>query len=152
EAAAREARNESIVLDPALWAQAKAAQDARFVEDPWVNILRTHLNDHEGNLKIKMESLWVILDVTPARQDKKDAARIRQAMQRLGWNRNSAGTIKIDSNSVLGFYREGTGQEKRKLISATRSYDVGLTVRVTEENEEAQAAEDKGAQDTKDNG
>ena len=86
EAAAREAEGGAIRLDPALWADAAAEQDARLVEDPWFERLHTALGE-EAPGKIKSADAWEIVGRPPGQQTQDDNARLGDAMRRLGFRR-----------------------------------------------------------------
>jgi len=86
EAAAREARGESIRLAPALWPRAAAEQEKRRVEDPWVTLLADVLGDMEG--KIPAATVWdEIVQVPPASRTQNHNDRLGNAMRQLGWTR-----------------------------------------------------------------
>ncbi|MBI1382631.1 MAG: hypothetical protein GC161_16260 [Planctomycetaceae bacterium] len=85
EAAAREAAGASIRLDPALYGAAGKEQEARRVEDPWVQVLAEHLGDLEG--KFRTTDAWEIVGVTKDRRTQQDNVRLGEAMRELGWER-----------------------------------------------------------------
>ena len=85
EAAQREAAGESIRLDPALYAAAAEEQEARRVEDPFVQRLADALADREG--KLLAEDAWTIVGVLPGQRTSDHNARLGDAMRELGWTR-----------------------------------------------------------------
>tara|TARA_R110002073_G_scaffold329479_2_gene511960 strand:+ start:4063 stop:5637 length:1575 start_codon:yes stop_codon:yes gene_type:complete len=85
EAATAEATGESIRLDPTLWAEAADAQADRYVEDPWAAKFREWLGDRVG--VVPMTELWRVLDIEPAKQERRGSTRIGQAMVALGWEK-----------------------------------------------------------------
>lgn len=86
EAAHAEASEESIRLDPRLWADAGAEQAARRTDDPYRVLLEQVLGAAVGKLRI--QDAWRICgfrgDLVPS-QDQ--MARIGEAMRELGWER-----------------------------------------------------------------
>ena len=103
EAAHREAKGESIRLDPSLWPDAGAVQQQRLTVDSFVEILGTHLAGIKRG-KITAKDLWTLLGKDGG-GDPRDAGRVGSAMRALGWGRaNSAGTIDIGgSKKVSGW-------------------------------------------------
>lgn len=87
EAAAAEAAGESIRLAPELYGDANAVQEARRVEDPFVDMLATALGDATG--KLLALDAWRILDLDPGR-NAGAGHRIGAAMRALGWERRKA--------------------------------------------------------------
>lgn len=86
EAAAREAEGVSIRLDPDLWADAEAEQDARRVEDPFFETLHSALGDElEG--KLRGEDAWRIVGKPRGMRTQDDNDRLGDAMRRLGFDR-----------------------------------------------------------------
>lgn len=93
EAAHREAAGESIRLDPALWDDAKAEQDARLVGSAVLDRLEEVLCDDDGNPcegKITAKAIRDILGIDAnanASANQKLYDDMGAAMQRLGWKR-----------------------------------------------------------------
>jgi hypothetical protein len=84
EAAAREAEGAPIRLDPALWAEAAAEQDARRVEDPFFEALHAVLGeDMQGKLRAK--DAWKIVGKQQGMRTQDDNERLGDAMRRLGF-------------------------------------------------------------------
>jgi len=83
EAAAREAKGESIILSPELWQDAAAAQKGRMAEDPYADVLRGAFADACG--KVSMEAIKRLLGIQTARMGPYDARRIKSIMDELGW-------------------------------------------------------------------
>ena len=86
EAAAREAEGAAIRLDPALWADAAAEQDARRVEDPYFERLHAALGE-DGDGKLRAEDAWRIVGRPPGQRTQDDNERMGDAMRRLGFDR-----------------------------------------------------------------
>jgi len=85
EAAYWEAKGESIRLDPSLYAEARAEQEARRIVDPWREILADVLGDVEG--KLACEDAWRIIDKPVAQRGQHDNTRLGSALRDLGWER-----------------------------------------------------------------
>jgi hypothetical protein len=89
EAAAREARGESIRLPEELWAIAEREQKAATEENLFLDVLAGALGELEG--KIRCADAWMILGITEARfrtQAHNDA--MGEAMRELGWRRQKS--------------------------------------------------------------
>ena len=85
EAAVREAKGESIRLDPQLYDAAREEQEARRVEDPLLHTLQLELGDKVG--KIRAVDVWVLLNITPAQRAQVHNVRVGETMKELGWKR-----------------------------------------------------------------
>lgn len=85
EAAYWEAKGESIRLDPSLYDDARAEQEARRIVDPWRDQLADVLGDTEG--KLACEDAWRIIDKPVAQRTQHDNTRLGSAMRDLGWER-----------------------------------------------------------------
>ncbi|MFN3275072.1 MAG: VapE domain-containing protein [Paracoccus sp. (in: a-proteobacteria)] len=86
EAAAREAEGVPIRLDPALWADAEAEQDARRVEEPFYERLHNALGE-EGGGRVRAEDAWRIVGRLPGQRTQDDNERLGDAMRRLDFHR-----------------------------------------------------------------
>ncbi|MCA3560682.1 MAG: hypothetical protein IOC82_06580 [Aestuariivirga sp.] len=86
EAAAREAEGASIRLDPELWADATAEQEARRVEDPFFERLHGALGEEvEG--KLRAEDAWRIVGKPAGMRTQDDNERLGEALRRLNFDR-----------------------------------------------------------------
>lgn len=104
EAAAMEAKGESIRLDPSLWPAAEVEQAKRLTDDPWDERLGDLFGDIEG--KISAQSIFSLLDIQPLHQTQEVAKRLSNVMRRLGWRRpNKAGTIREEGRMIAGYVR-----------------------------------------------
>lgn len=84
EAAAREGEGAPIRLDPALWGEAAAEQDARRVEDPFYESLHAALGEElEG--KLRASDAWRIVGKPQGMRTQDDNERLGDAMRRLGF-------------------------------------------------------------------
>jgi predicted P-loop ATPase len=99
EAAMREARGDSIRLDPSLWSEAAKAQEARQLHDPYHDALYDALHEFKEG-KIAGNSIWIILNVRVGDQTQDDNMRVGQAMKDLGWQRTK---VRIDGKVVNGY-------------------------------------------------
>src|SRR5262249_54252720 len=130
EAAAREAKGESIRLPRELWPEAAEQQAQRLSDDPFVAILNAHLGHLEG--KIKAVDVWEILNLHAAQLTQDVYQRAAEAMKRIGWKRpNTAGTARFDGHLMVAYMR-GDGQ---KTIEVERDRD-GLHVTEKYENDD----------------
>jgi 5S rRNA maturation endonuclease (ribonuclease M5) len=86
EAAAREAAGASIRLDRALWPAAAAEQQARTVEDPFVEVIGQVLRDLQG--RVRAHDVWEILGVPAGQRTQDHNARMGEAMRELGFVRS----------------------------------------------------------------
>ena len=102
EAAHREAKGESIRLDPSLWPDAGAVQQERLTVDSYLEILGHHLAGIKHG-KIAAADLWTLLGKSGG-GEQRDAGRVGSAMRFLKWERaNSASTIDIGGKKVSGW-------------------------------------------------
>ncbi|WP_415393708.1 VapE domain-containing protein [Paracoccus sp. SJTW-4] len=128
EAAAREAEGMPIRLDPALWDEAAAEQDARRVEDPYFERLHSVLGE-AGDGKLRGEDAWRIVGKPSGQRTQDDNERLGDAMRRLGFERakrrfggpnpewcyvRGDGAVRIvpefgPDGELLGVYAEGDG-------------------------------------------
>ena len=86
EAAAREAEGAPIRLDPALWGEAAAEQDARRVEDPFYESLHSALGEEMAG-KLRAGDTWRIVGRVAGMRTQDDMERLGDAMRRLGFDR-----------------------------------------------------------------
>lgn len=86
EAAAREAEGAPIRLDPALWGDAAAEQDARRVEDPFYESLHVALGEEMAG-KLRAGDAWRIVGRVAGMRTQDDMERLGDAMRRLGFDR-----------------------------------------------------------------
>jgi len=101
EAAAREAKGESIRLPEHLWEEAAVEQEARRIHDPLYDALHDAIGEFDKG-KIAANAIWVILDVRVGTQTQEHNNRVNQAMKDLGWERAKS-TIRIDGKAVKGY-------------------------------------------------
>jgi len=115
EAAAREAKGESIRLDPSLWDAAAIEQGKRTVEDPWIDAIRALLGDMKG--KITSADAWALIGLPAGQRTQQHNQRFGSAMTTLGWERTK---VRIDGAQTWGYVR---GREReRKRICVERDY------------------------------
>jgi predicted P-loop ATPase len=130
EAAHWESTGESLVLDEALWPDAKAEQEKRRVKDPWEDIL-AHIpitveiqidrwtsypeqivhDEYDGCdctlQKVSSAALLIhLLKIPEGQQHRGHAMRLATCMKMNGWQRpDSLGKITINGQQVRGYYR-----------------------------------------------
>lgn len=115
EAAAREAKSESIRLDPQLYDAAREEQEAKRVEDPFVHILQIELGDKVG--KIRAADVWEILNINPAQRTQDHNDRLGAAMRELGWDRVK---LRFGGKTPEWGYARGTKEEREQQLSYVR--------------------------------
>jgi Virulence-associated protein E len=131
EAAAREAKGESIRLARELWPKAAEEQRQRLADDPFVTVLATHLEHLEG--KIKAADVWEILGLRGAQPTQDAYARTAEAMKRIGWKRpNKAGTARFEGKLMAAYVR---GDSQKTIEVVRLSYGGG--VHITEKDDSA---------------
>ncbi len=86
EAAVREGEGAAIRLDPALWGEAAAEQDARRVEDPFYESLHAALGEEMAG-KLRATDAWRIVGRVAGMRTQDDMERLGDAMRRLGFDR-----------------------------------------------------------------
>ena len=100
--------NESIRMDPDLYAPASEQQESRRVTDPWEEDLRVIVGDYEivGEYKIMESSLCDKLGIPLERRDFTVAHRIASVMQNLGYIKKPA---RINNKTVRAWVKR-TGE------------------------------------------
>jgi len=131
ESAHREAKGESIRLDPALYGAASEEQERRVIDDPWVPVIEKGLGAHATG-KILASEAWDIVDVRPGMRTQDHNERLGAAMRKLGWERKKA---RFDGKVQWG-YAKGTAQERTVRVCIRRGSDGTLDVFETRERDE----------------
>lgn len=103
EAASREANGESIVLDPELWDEAAAQQEARHLPSPLADELSVILGDVQG--KVSAGSLWGVLGI-PLERRHALGSQLAAAMQGLGFKPVKC---RFGGNGTERGYERGAG-------------------------------------------
>ena len=122
EAAAREARGESLVLPKALWAMAAERQEDQTTEDPWADVLRDFLTGRQrawnaGEFedftahpedeprppdRVHTSELFEALGIPPARQTPEQSQRLRLVMVAiLKWHHSK--NVRINGRQGKGY-------------------------------------------------
>lgn len=86
EAANREAKGESVRLDPKLYIAAAAEQEARHIEDPYFDVIENALGGFD-DCRLRTADAWVLIGVPAGQRTQEHNARLGEAMRRLGWER-----------------------------------------------------------------
>ena len=130
EAAAREAKGESIRLARELWPAASVEQEARRTRDPWedalanvpqtvpryardettgqpVEVGQTTIIHQEGEQQLvsSKDLLEYVLKVPVGHQDTRHSMRLAHAMKLAGWHRNPNGKVSIGGQRIHGYWR-----------------------------------------------
>jgi len=111
EAAAREAGDASIRLDPSLYAAAGVEQEARRIEDPFVAALDAALGKRTG--KIRATDVWKLLGIPVGQQTQDQNARLGDAMREIGWTRTR---LRFGGGGPEYAYARGTPDEMKRPI------------------------------------
>jgi hypothetical protein len=122
EAAHREARGESIRLDPSLYAAAAAEQAQRVAADPWEERIAARLGDLKGIMRTSI--VWNLLEIPVGQLTQKHGARVGGIMRKLGCVH---GQKKVNGK-VIQVYRRGfedntTAQPGEDKLWITTDYD-----------------------------
>jgi predicted P-loop ATPase len=135
EAAHYEAEGESLVLDEALWPDAKVEQEQRRVKHPWEDTLANipdevdcyrnfdtgqiegnrqiiHRSDEELGVKLEQvasaDLLTYLLRIPGGQQRRDHSMQLASTMKLLGWER-PPGKVTINGQRVRGFLRRVEG-------------------------------------------
>jgi hypothetical protein len=112
EAALAEAQGASLTLPEDLWEAAREAQDARVLDDPWLDDL--------ANARGKVESGWerittaqalATLEMSAERKNPAHAKRIVVLMRRLGWDGPKSIRVKGRRGVFRGYERPNDGPD-----------------------------------------
>lgn len=106
EAAKLEADGASITLDERLWSEAAKVQNARRMENPYVDVLGEFLGEHNGG--IRSTDVWKLLNVPVDRQHPNVIDQVADALRQLGWGQKK--DIKWGGKTTTG-YRKGDAQD-----------------------------------------
>lgn len=117
EAAAREARGESIEVPERLWAAAAKEQDERLVIEPWDDALAdieikgaSLIQWTEGQLRIRSRDIMTsqqLLSIPPEHQTQAHSKRLGHVMRRLGWRGPLLVWFPKDQSRDRGFTKDG---------------------------------------------
>jgi predicted P-loop ATPase len=102
EACVLEATGENLVLPPDLWNDAADRQNDRLIDDPWLGLLRMHLDkDAERTRYSSQELLEEVLGIPCNRLNQTEAKRVSMLMARLGWQHKT--NLRVGGLSVTGY-------------------------------------------------
>jgi hypothetical protein len=85
EAAYREAKGESIRLDPALYEAAEEQQEKRRIDDPWEEYIEEAISKCKHPDKIPSADIWSVLGTQAHATDSRHSTRVAGIMQRFGY-------------------------------------------------------------------
>lgn len=140
EAARLEREAVSVNIPEELWGEARAAQEARRISDPWEDIAASlprfiTVRDADGRQQVRIihfskESLglehWnpapteraesrVLLEhafgVAPAQQTQFHYKRLSTVMEKAGWRRTKSGVLRIGGKNTRGYWRPAADDE-----------------------------------------
>jgi predicted P-loop ATPase len=100
EAAEAEASGQSIELPLALRADASDAQQARFINDPWEDTLKAHLQN-SGQSRVHTHVLYRVLEIPAGQQAQYHGKRVREVMESLGWTYKRS--MRIGKDNLAGY-------------------------------------------------
>jgi hypothetical protein len=121
EAAYREAKGEVVRLNPSLYKAAAAEQEARMVDDEWIEPLRSFLGldedpDRPDHLtspvrdRIPLREIWECLGVPLERRDERAGERLNGIMQMLGYEKKNARGLEDTDRGVAKRWVRVQGQ------------------------------------------
>lgn len=100
--------------------EAKAAQDARFDEDPWTNIVTTFLS---GIHTIKLESILTdCLEIDKAHIDARSANRVRSILKKCGYKSMPVREAMHVYKAWVHEHKEGMNYEVKKALGTTANF------------------------------
>lgn len=108
EAAAREKAGESIRLDKSLWGAAAAVQEARRVENAYVDRMAEALGERTG--KISSESVYSLAGLPPDKRPQFAMDLVAEALAKLGWEKRPS--LRF-GKLVLKGYVKGTEHQQK---------------------------------------
>jgi hypothetical protein len=103
EAAYREARGESIRLDPKLYGVAATEQEQRLIDLPWMELFENALSPFPSG-KIKAETCWNLTQVPVDRREQRHNEWLGEALRKLGWTRDKL-RFKGQRNPQRGYVK-----------------------------------------------
>jgi predicted P-loop ATPase len=110
EAVKLEAGEASIMLPPGLWADATKEQEARLVDDPWIDLLAHFLQAREVT-RIHTRTLMTdALNLGVDRQTQHSGKRVRELMTNLGWSYRRS--VRIDEINAAGYLAPGDSSSR----------------------------------------
>jgi hypothetical protein len=124
EASQREAKGESIRLDPMYYAEAALEQERRSVEDPWEGIVEAALVGIDHG-KILCGDMWTIVQVPVHVRNQEHNVRLGDVMRKLGWERKK---LRFGDLGPKWSYAKGDKTQQMKRVIITRTPDDGLRV------------------------
>jgi predicted P-loop ATPase len=87
EAVHRHKAGESLILPKRLWDFARAEQEKRVAEHPWIAILEDAFEDGDEPMlgKVRVEDVWRLLGKNDAPKSTFEMIDLGEAMKKLGW-------------------------------------------------------------------
>ena len=124
EAAALEAKDASIVLDPALWPAAAEEQEKRRIRDTWEDVIEDMppavevreghstkeiqiIYQADGKELVRSADMLVhVLGVQTGHQHSDHGRRLARVMPRCGWQIPKSGRVSIAGKQCRGYWRD----------------------------------------------
>lgn len=109
EAAMMESRGDSIRLDPSLYEAAKAEQDARLADDPWVERLAEYLERLNPKIGHRVLSIQLLdaLNIPTEKQNQTATKNLKRAMTQIQtWEYKPS--MRLDGVKSAGYVYVGT--------------------------------------------
>jgi predicted P-loop ATPase len=111
EAVVREARGESIRLNPSLYPDAEEQQQKRELNDAWFEKLSDEIKEDVG--QIESEIVWSLLGKEANQRNIHDSERVAAVMQKLGFNDKKKVRVNREGKRVQRWcwFRDGAQEE-----------------------------------------
>lgn len=116
EAAQIEAEGRPLSLPEALWEDAGAAQEARLMDDPWLDALVDVCGEVENGIeRISTHDVLCKLEIPAERQNQFTAKRLRPLMRKHGWDGPKG--LRFGGRVVRGYQRPAPGRPDTRKAS-----------------------------------
>lgn len=134
EAAHYEASGLEIRLEESLWPLAAVEQEQRLIDNPFTDLLDRTLREpgEHGELglpmigKIRSESLWEILGISPGQRNQKHFNDLGTAMKELGWEKHM---LRVEGAKGRRAYHYIKGEQPWRTIGAEpKAMSDGMTI------------------------
>jgi len=128
EASHLEAQGVSLTLPEELWAVAHEAQQARVLDDPWLDdLVRARGKVEDGMERITTADVLAALEMPAERKTTTHAKRLVGLMRRLGWDGPKSIRIKGRRGVFRGYERPNDGPDTPELDDVSAACMPGPT-------------------------